>query len=83
MEIKDEIDSIASMEETSTEPNFEEILSEEDDVIDTLSNSDDNDASEPINGDEEPEEDQLDDEITLRETKKKKTWVWEAVNWKW
>ena len=33
--------------------------------------SDDNDASDPIGGDEEPEEDQIDDEITLREIKKK------------
>ena len=72
-EIKDEIDSIASMEETQTEPNFEEILSDEDDIIDTPSNSDDNDASDPIGGDEEPEEDQIDDEITLREIKRKKS----------
>ena len=70
-EFKDEIDSIASMEETPTEQNFEE--SDEDNVIDTLSNSDDNDASDPIGGDEEPEEDQIDDEITLREIKRKKS----------
>ena len=70
-EFKDEMDSIASMEETPTEQNFEE--SDEDNVIDTLSNSDDNDASDPKGGDGEPEEDQINDEITSRETKKKKT----------
>ena len=72
-EIKDEIDSIASMEETTSEPNLKEILSDEDDIIDTQSNSEDIEVSEPISEIEESEEDQVDDKLTLGENKKKKS----------